>query len=59
MFLWMLGCGLWPVVMIGAVNVLLVIRRAVQEQEAKQRPNLEDFVGPEEKMMLALCIALK
>ena len=44
--------------MIGAVNVLLVIRRAVQEQEAKQRPNLEEFVAPEEKMMLALCIAL-
>ncbi|CAE7509352.1 unnamed protein product [Symbiodinium sp. KB8] len=58
MFLWMLGCGLWPVVMIGAVNVLLVIRRAVQEQEAKQRPNLEEFVGPEMKMMWRLLFLL-
>ncbi|CAE7778671.1 unnamed protein product, partial [Symbiodinium necroappetens] len=58
MFLWMLGCGLWPVVMIGAVNVLLVIRRAVQEQEAKQRPNLEEFVGPENKMMWRLLFLL-
>ncbi|CAE7410581.1 unnamed protein product, partial [Symbiodinium microadriaticum] len=58
LFLWMLGCGLWPVVMIGAVNVLLVIRRAVQEQEAKQRPNLEEFVAPEEKMMWRLLFLL-
>ncbi|CAE7939057.1 unnamed protein product, partial [Symbiodinium necroappetens] len=58
MFLWMLGCGLWPVVMIGAVNVLLVIRRAVQEQEAKQRPHLEEFVGPEKKMMWRLLFLL-
>ncbi|CAE7456672.1 unnamed protein product [Symbiodinium microadriaticum] len=58
MFLWMLGCGLWPVVMIGAVNVLLVIRHAVQEQEAKQRPNLEEFVGPEMKMMWRLLFLL-
>ncbi|CAE7231983.1 unnamed protein product [Symbiodinium sp. CCMP2592] len=56
MVLWMLGCSLWPVVMIGAVNVLLVIWRAVQEQEAKQRPNayVEEFVGPDRKMMWGL-----
>eukprot|EP00439_Symbiodinium_sp_Y106_P027420 s5117_g3.t1 len=58
MFLWMLGCSLWPVVMIGAVNVLLVIWRAVHEQEGKQRPNMEEFIGPEQKMMARLVVLL-
>ena len=57
MFLWMLGCSLWPVVMIGAVNVLLVVWRAVQEQEGKQRPNMEEFIGPEQKMTLGSLVA--
>ncbi|CAE7436861.1 unnamed protein product, partial [Symbiodinium microadriaticum] len=58
LLLWMLGCGLWPVVMIGAVNVLLVIWRAVQEQEATQRPNVTQFVRPDIKMMWRLLFLL-
>ncbi|CAE7231974.1 unnamed protein product [Symbiodinium sp. CCMP2592] len=57
MVLWMLGCSLWPVVMIGALNVLLVIWHAVQEQEGKQRPNME-FISPEKKMMVRLAVLL-
>ncbi|CAE7231978.1 unnamed protein product [Symbiodinium sp. CCMP2592] len=58
MLFWMLGCSLWLLVLIGAVSVLVVIRRAVQEQDDQNRPNLAEFTGPERKMMVRLVALL-